>query len=114
MTVEHRLMIMALLCPLLHGARYGNRCLHTSLVTDIRCSNIDHAESERPNPRDDSEELNASLRSPLYCRQMNPSQWHTDTAEDVRPETHLNLIRGLVSARSMHWLVGFNTRQYQI
>ncbi|GIY02071.1 hypothetical protein CDAR_229561 [Caerostris darwini] len=101
---------MALLLPLLHEARYGNRCLHTSLATDIRCLNIDHAEYERHNPRDDSEELNASLRSSSDCHQMNPSQWHTDTTEDVRPKSHLNLMRGLVSARSMHWLVGFNTR----
>ncbi|GIY02076.1 hypothetical protein CDAR_229591 [Caerostris darwini] len=69
---------MALLRPLLHGARYGNRCLHTALVTDIRCSNIDHAECERPNPRDDSQELPASLPSSLDCLFTN-----TDTTEDA-------------------------------
>ncbi|GIY02073.1 hypothetical protein CDAR_229571 [Caerostris darwini] len=105
---------MALLRPLLHGARYVNRCLHTALLTDIRCLNIDHAECERSNPRDDSQELPASLRFSVGCRQMSPSQWHTDTAEDVRPESHLNLMPGLVSACSGHWLVGLNMRQYQI
>ncbi|GIZ02920.1 hypothetical protein CEXT_478961 [Caerostris extrusa] len=100
--------------PLLHTARYGNGCLHTSLAADIRCLNIDHAEYECPNPRDDSQELPASLRSSLDCRQMNPSQWHTDIAEDVCPESRLNVMCGLVSACSVHCLVGFDKRQYQI
>ncbi|GIY02069.1 hypothetical protein CDAR_229551 [Caerostris darwini] len=74
---------MALLRPLLHGVRNENRCLHTALVMDIRCLNIDHAEYGRPNPRDDSQELPASLPSSLDCHPMNPLQWHTDTTEDA-------------------------------
>ncbi|GIZ02921.1 hypothetical protein CEXT_478971 [Caerostris extrusa] len=82
MTVEPRFMSYGAPSPTVaRGQIWKSMSAHISRE-DIRCLNIDHAEYDRHNPRDYSQELPASLHSSLDGHQMNPSQWHTDTTED--------------------------------